>query len=290
MIKIIVDSTCDLSEGLRKEYDIRVLPLSVVLNGAEYLDGLEIKLETMYDAMRNGVYPKTSQIRREHAEQLFSEYAGQGIPFIYLAFSSAMSGTCSLGRMVLSEVHARYPEEKMAVVDARGGSMATGLIALQAARMAKDGYSFEQILEQVSFMVEHIEHVFTIDDLMWAVKGGRLSRIAGKAGNLLGIKPILDVQQGAIQVIRSVRGKAKALVTVADMVASRAKDFAGQIVGITHADDLGVANKMKELVLERLPDCTVMIERIGCVLGAHLGLGGVGVYFLNRKPKIYLFE
>jgi len=290
MIKIIVDSTCDLSEELLREYDIRVLPLSVVLDGTEYLDRVEIQLDEVYEAMRRGVFPKTSQIRREHAEQLFSEYASQGIPFIYLAFSSVMSGTCSMGRMVLAEVQARYPEAKMAVVDAKGGSMATGLIALQAARMARDGYSFEKILEHVSLLAEHIEHVFTIDDLMWAVKGGRLSRIAGKAGNLLGIKPILDVQQGAIQVIRSVRGKAKALVTVADTVASRAKDFAEQIIGITHAEDLSVANRMKELLLERLPGCTVMIERIGCVLGAHLGIGGVGVYFLNIRPRIYLFE
>ncbi|MBE6082264.1 MULTISPECIES: DegV family protein [Tissierellales] len=288
MIKIIVDSTCDLPQDILKEYDIKVMPLNVLINDVEYRDRVDIQTDQVYEYMKKGVVPRTSQIYPEEIYNTFIDYAKKTYDFIYLAFSSALSGTFDLAKMIQKEIKDRYPKVHMEVVDSKSGSFATGIIALQAAKLADKGYEISEILEQVNFMVKHIEHIFVISDLSWLLKGGRISKIAAKTGSILNLRPLLDVQNGHLKVIGVVRGKKKALRAIVDLVAQRIKNFPNQIVGISHADDLQTAQEVVELLKEKIGISNTMIEKIGCVLGAHLGIGGVGVFFLNLKPKLYI--
>ena len=241
MTKIIVDSTCDLPDELMKKYDIKTLPLIVSLNGKEFLDKVSIKVDDVYEAMRKGIWPKTSQPNPLDAYNLFKDCIEKGEDFIFLSFSSKLSGTYQTVYGVVEDLKRQYKGIKMELIDTKSGSLATGLIALQASKLLEAGRSFESVINTIRKMIEHIEHVFTITDLNWLIKGGRISKSQGIIGSMLDIKPILHVNDGIMEVIQKVRGKKKALKTVMDIVEKRIKRFPNQIIGISHADDIDTA-------------------------------------------------
>lgn len=288
MTKIIVDSTCDLPDELIRKYDIRILPLIVSINGKEFLDKVSIKVDEVYEAMRKGIYPKTSQPNPLDAYNLFKECIEKGEDFIFLSFSSKLSGTYQTVYGVVEDLKKQYKEIKMEVIDTKSGSMATGLIALQASKLLQAGRSFESVVNAIKKMIEHIEHVFTITDLTWLIRGGRLSKSQGMIGNMLDIKPILHVNDGIMEVIQKVRGKKKALKTILDIVEKRIRSFPNQIIGITHADDIDTAKELQSMIESRIEGAKVIISKIGSVLGSHLGIGGVGVFFFNDKIESYM--
>lgn len=282
MIRIIVDSTCDMPRAVIKQYGIEVLPLHVVVENREYLDGVEITTNEIYDLMRKGVMPKTAQVGPADTGRRLSELAAQGDDLLYLAFSSKMSGTCGLVWSIMQQLQQQYPQRAMCTLDAKGGSFATGLIAMEAAKLAAQGMAFDALVERCKFLIAHVEHVFVISDLNWMVRGGRISKTLGYTANLLNIKPVLDVNDGEMEVIQKVRGLKKSRERVADIVAQRAQNCPCQTIGITHADDLQAAEQMRDMLQQRLPECRFLIEQIGAVLGVHLGIGGVGVFFFNQ--------
>jgi len=171
----------------------------------------------------------------------------------------------------------------MEIVDTKSGSTATGLIALQILYLLEKGeLGFDGIVRETHHMVKHIEHVFTIPDLSWLIKGGRVSKAQGIVGNLLDIKPILHVKDGAIEVYKKTRGKNKALKSIVNILAERAGNFTDQVIGVSHSDDLEVAQQIIAMIKEKLGFQTFMVNKIGSVLGSHLGIGGVGVFFFNK--------
>ncbi|MFL0247479.1 DegV family protein [Candidatus Clostridium stratigraminis] len=288
MIKIIVDSTCDLPEEILEKYSIRTLPLRILIKDKEYLDKRTIKIEEVYSAMREGILPRTSQPRPKDIYNLFLEYCNKGIDFIYLAFSSALSGTFQVAESISDEFKSKFPKVKIAVIDSKGGSTATGLIALQAAKLAKAYNDFDIVVKEVSELVMHVEHIFTISDLNWLIKGGRISKTKGLLGSMLDIKPILDVKDGEMEVIQKVRGRKRALNAVVDVLEKRIQKFPDQMIGISHADDIDTANVLMEIIKKRIGNNNFMVNKIGSVLGSHLGIGGVGVFFFNNKSKLYI--
>ncbi|MCI2057417.1 MAG: DegV family protein [Oscillibacter sp.] len=282
MTRIIVDSTCDLPQAFAEEYGIVTLPLHVHVEDREYLDGVTITTNEVYAAMRRGAVPTTSQVSMTDAYDTLAALAEAGDDLLYLAFSAKMSGTFALISHVLEEVSTLYPERRLRALDARGGSFATGLIAMEAAKAAKAGMDFADLTNRCKFLISHVEHVFVISDLTWMIRGGRVSKTMGYTANLLDIKPVLDVSDGEMEVIQKVRGRLKSMKRVAEIVAERAKNCPRQTIGITHADDLPAAETMRDLLAQKLPECDFLIEEIGAVLGVHLGIGGVGVFFFNQ--------
>lgn len=282
MLRIVVDSTCDLPREFADEYGIVVLPLHVIVGEDVYLDGKTITTDEVYALMRKGVMPTTSQVNRMDTEETLEKYLRQGDDLLYLAFSAKMSGTCDAVARVMDKLKEQYPGNRMLTLDSRGGSFATGLIAMEAARAARNGMGFHALAERCEFLIAHVEHVFVITDLNWMVRGGRVSKTMGYTANLLDIKPVLDVKDGEMEVIRKVRGRMNSMRKVADIVAERAVKCPKQTIGITHADDPEAAAAMRELLHERLPECDFLTEEIGAVLGVHLGIGGVGVFFFRE--------
>lgn len=290
MIKIIVDSTCDLPKEYMERYDIKVLPLRVSINDVEYIDRVNIEIEEVYNAMRKGIIPKTSQVNPKDMYDLFTEICEEGNDFIYISFSSKLSGTNGLSRNVILDLKGeeKYKKRKMEVIDSKGGSIGTGLMALNAGILASRGYSYEEILESISDMSGCIEHIFSLTDLDWLIKGGRIGKAQGTVGKLLNVKPVLEMRNGEMHVIKKARGEAKTIKTLLDIVEERVGDFKEQLIGVAHADDLERAEKVKALLKERIGNDEIVIDKIGCVLGTHLGIGGVGILFFNKKPKNYL--
>lgn len=290
-MKIIIDSTTDLPKELIEKYDIEVLPLRVLIDDKEYTDKETISVDQVYDAMKRGICPKTSLPNPKKTYELFREYASKGIDFIFYSFSSKLSSTFQNAFLIIEELKEEFPKVKMVALDTRAGSIGAGLIALQGAKLAEKGFSFENILRISKDCIKHIEHVFTIDDLNWLLKGGRIKKSSALIGNALNIKPILDVKDGEMRVIKKIRGRKKALQTIVNILEERIKNFPNQIIGIAHADDFQSALEVKDMIIEKLGKNTnIIIEKIGSVLGSHLGIGGVGIFFFNQEPIEYINE
>ena len=288
MIQLIVDSTCDLPDTDIRDYGIRVLPLHITLDGKEYRDKKDIQVDGVYEAMRKGVVPKTSQISYQDCLEMFEECCVRGCGLIYLAFSSALSGTYQVARQVLADCKEKYPDIPMEVLDTKSGSVASGLMALQAAKMIRAGHGFEAVCEQIRWMADHVEHLFTITDLKWLVKGGRIDKLQGMIGSLMNVKPILAVNNGAMEIIRKVRGRENALAALVEILTERINGFTDQVIGISHADDLQYAEALKKIIAEKYTANQFILCKIGGVLGSHLGIGGIGVFFFQKRPLCYM--
>ncbi|MED0963666.1 DegV family protein [Bacillus paramycoides] len=282
-VKIITDSAADLPEELLQAYDIDLIPLRVYDEAeTEYLDGVTLKSVTLLQKMREGAAYRTSLPSLETFQEKFVSYAKEGNPCIYLAFSSELSGTYQSSVVIKEEVKETYAELDLEIIDTKCASLGQGLVVLEAAKMAKEGASKEEILKRVAFLMEHMEHIFTVADLQYLVRGGRLSKVAGFIGGLLNIKPILNVEEGKLVPLEKVRGKKKVLSRIVDIMEERGKDLKGQTIGITHGDDLETAESLKALITERFGCEVFIVNTIGAAIGAHTGPGVITLFFLNE--------
>lgn len=281
-IKIIIDSTTDIPEEIKREYCIEVLPLGIYIDGKRYLDGVDINTQDVYKYIREGKIIETSQVSPVILKKCFEKHAQNGDSCIYISFSSKMSGTYQTSIMIKNELLETYPDFDLDIIDSRGGSTATGLTAYQAVKMASAGRPKSQILDMIKFNSEHVVHIFTIDDLKHLNRTGRISKTSAIIGDFLNIKPILDVEDGMITPVEKVRGQNKALKRILELMEiNGAAD--NKIIGISHADDLEIALKMKCMIEEKFGIKDFMINLIGSGLGVHLGIGGVGVFFFNKQ-------
>ncbi|MGX1456777.1 fatty acid kinase fatty acid binding subunit [Bacillus thuringiensis] len=282
-VKIITDSAADLPVELLQAYDIDLIPLRVYDEAeTEYLDGVTLESVTLLQKMREGAVYRTSLPSLETFQEKFVSYAKEGNPCIYLAFSSELSGTYQSSVVIKEEVKETYADLDLEIIDTKCASLGQGLVVLEAAKMAKDGASKEDILNRVAFLMTHMEHIFTVADLQYLVRGGRLSKVAGFIGGLLNIKPILNVEEGKLVPLEKVRGKKKVLSRIVDIMEERGKDLKGQTIGITHGDDLETAEALKSLITERFGCEVFIVNTIGAAIGAHTGPGVITLFFLNE--------
>ncbi|MGG0456428.1 DegV family protein [Bacillus mycoides] len=282
-VKIITDSAADLPVELLQAYDIDLIPLRVYDEAeTEYLDGVTLKSVTLLQKMREGAVYKTSLPSLETFQEKFVSYAKEGNPCIYLAFSSELSGTYQSSVLIKEEVKETYTDLDLEIIDTKCASLGQGIVVLEAAKMAKEGASKEEILNRVAFLMEHMEHIFTVADLQYLVRGGRLSKVAGFIGGLLNIKPILNVEEGKLVPLEKVRGKKKVLSRIVDIMEERGKDLKGQTIGMTHGDDLETAEALKALITERFGCEVFIVNTIGAAIGAHTGPGALTLFFLNE--------
>lgn len=282
-VKIITDSAADLPVELLQAYDIDLIPLRVYDEAeTEYLDGVTLESVTLLQKMREGAVYRTSLPSLETFQEKFVSYAKEGNPCIYLAFSSELSGTYQSSVVIKEEVKETYANLDLEIIDTKCASLGQGLVVLEAAKMAKDGASKEDILKRVDFLMSHMEHIFTVADLQYLVRGGRLSKVAGFIGGLLNIKPILNVEEGKLVPLEKVRGKKKVLSRIVDIMEERGKELKGQTIGMTHGDDLETAEALKSLITERFGCEVFIVNTIGAAIGAHTGPGVITLFFLNE--------
>ncbi|QQY80211.1 DegV family protein with EDD domain [Keratinibaculum paraultunense] len=285
-VKILSDSACDLPDEIIEELDIEILPIIVMKDDKEYLDKVTIEPKKMYDDMRKGVVYKTAQIPPKVFEEKFEEIAQKGESTIYVAFSSGLSGTYQTAVLVRDSLRDKYPDMDIDIVDSRSASVGFGLLVHKAGMMAKEGKSKEEILNMLDFYVKHIEHIFTVDNLEYLLRGGRISKAEAFVGGLLDIKPILDIpEDGTLRPIEKVRGRKKLLKRMIEIMEERGghADLKNQIIGINHGDDLEGALRLKEMIEEKFGCKDFIINIIGCAIGAHSGPGTLSVFFLNEK-------
>ncbi|MFD0771918.1 DegV family protein [Bacillus sp. CGMCC 1.60114] len=282
-IKIITDSAADLPKELLHTYDIEVIPLRVYDEQEnEFLDGVTLDPIDLLRNMKEGKVYRTSLPSLETIQEVFTTYAKQDVTCIYLAFTSELSGTYQSSVLVGEEVKEAYPSFSLDIIDTKCASTGQGLVVLEAAKMAQGGATKEEILNRIAFMMKHMEHIFTVADLQYLVRGGRVSKVAGFIGGLLNIKPILNVEDGKLIPLEKIRGRKKVFQRIVDIMETRGKDLKDQTIGISHGDDLESVNILTEMITEKFGCKVFVVNSIGAAVGAHAGPGTLAIFFLNE--------
>jgi len=285
-LKIITDSAADLPKEIIEQYNIDVIPLRVYSEDEkEYFDGLTLDSKTLFNEMRNGKVFKTSLPSYEYIYNTFAKYAKENTPCIYIAFSSELSGTYQSAVMVKNEFDEEFPDFDLEIFDTKSASIGQGLIAVNAANLALDGATKEEVVNNIKHSIQHIEHIFTVDDLQYLVRGGRLSKVAGFVGNLLNIKPILHVEDGKLIPLEKIRGSKKLIKRILEIMESRGTNLSTQLIGISHGDDLDKAIEIKNAMVETFGCKEFVINSIGSAIGAHAGPGTLAIFFMNENKK-----
>lgn len=282
-IKLFADSASDLPLAYFQEHNIRLIPLQVHLDQENFLDLETIVPKKIYQEIRSGKMPKTSQASPQFLEEIFTDLAKSGEPGLYIAFSSELSGTYQTAVMVHEQVKENHPDLDLTIIDSKCASLGYGLCVQAAVEKNQRGLPKEKIVEEIKFLCEHMEHLFTVEDLDFLARGGRLSKASAFLGGLLNIKPLLHVENGKLVPIEKIRGKKKLLKRILDVMEERGVDLSNQTIGISHGDDEELAFEMKRMIEERFGTKKFYINIIGAVIASHAGPGTLAIFFLNDK-------
>ncbi|MEV9640526.1 DegV family protein [Mammaliicoccus sciuri] len=281
-MKIFADSACDLPISFFEENEVELFPLSVLLNGNEYEDIVEINSKEIFDAIRKGQQPKTSQVSLDTMIKTWKDLAASGEDGIYIAFSSQLSGTYQTAVMASDQVKEGNPSMNLVLIDSRCASLGYGLLVKEAVRLRKEGLDVREIERKIRAMASHMEHLFTVEDLDYLAKGGRVSKASAFFGGLLNIKPLLHVEGGKLVPIEKHRGRKKVFRRMIEMMEERGSNLEEQTIAISHGDDLATANEFKAMIEEVIQPKAIEIHQIGSVIGSHAGPGTIALFFLNK--------
>lgn len=282
MIKIVSDSTCDLSKELVAKYDIQIVPLHILLGEKEYLDGVEISPDEIYawsDA--NGDTPKTSATGFEDAAKVMKQIVGTEDEMIIFTISGKMSTTVNVFRMVAEEMEI---EEKVSIIDSENLSTGSGILVLKAAAMAKEGKSRTEICEKIEELKKKVNASFVVDTLTYLHRGGRCSSITALAGGALKLHPKIVVSDGTMSADKKYRGKIeKVILDYVNDIEEMLRAADSERVFITHS---GCEKKMIDEVYDYLKNLDyfdeILVTRAGGVISSHCGPGTLGVLFLDK--------
>ena len=286
--KILTDSTTDLSPQLVAQTGVTVLPMTYTIGEKSYRNDPEetdLSSGDFYDMLRGGAMSTTSQINVETFREVAGKMARDGFDVLYVGFSSGLSGTFNSARIAFEDLSAEYPEHKFLAVDSLCASMGEGLLVYHAAQQQKAGRSIEETARWLEENKLHLAHWFTVDDLMFPFRGGRVSRTSAWAGTLLNIKPVMHVDdEGHLIPLEKVRGRKKSLKALVDhMEQTATAPVADQTVFITHGDCIEDAEYVADLVRERFGVTDILINYVDPVIGAHSGPGTMALFFLASE-------
>jgi len=282
---IFADSSADLDQKKADELNVEVIPMSFIIDGtayANYPDEREFKYSDFYAALRSGSVSSTCQLNAQDFIDIFKPYLEKKQDILYIALSSGLSGTVDSANAAAKELMEEYPESKVLVIDSLAASLGEGLMVFYATQLKKQGKSIEEVFEWV---IEHrlnFAHWFTVDDLMFLRRGGRLSGTVALVGTMLGIKPILHVDnEGHLINISKIRGRNKSLDALVECMQISAIDPSSQTVFISHGDCLDDAKYLADEIKKRFKTKDIYINYIGPIIGSHSGPGTVALFFFS---------
>ena len=288
--QILADSSCDLPFSLARSLGVSYAPLRVQFQGAEYenfLDGdprSRLDIKAFYSALRTGTPTSTTAVNPEGWSALMTPVLEAGQDILVLAFSSGLSSTYAAAVLAAQELGSRYPARTIRVVDTLCASMGQGLLIYHAVQRQRAGESLEQVTDFVEANKLHLCHWFTVDDLMFLKRGGRISAATAVMGTMLKIKPVLHVDdEGHLINMGKARGRQAALSALVDKMAELAVNPKDQIVFISHGDCRKDAVAVADMVRERFGTQDIRINYVGPVIGAHSGPGTLALFYLGTE-------
>ena len=285
MYWIVTDSTIDMPKRyVDSQENFRVLNMSYTMDGVSYVpDGTDENSREIYRQLRAGKTIVTAQVNSESWREAFEEILSGGNDLLVIAFSSGLSGTCQAAFTAAEEAREKYPDRKLEVIDSLCASAGEGLLVDYALRNRDRGMSLEENAAWVRENVQNIIHWFTVDDLMFLMRGGRVGAVSAYIGSLVKIKPILHVnEEGKLIPREKVQGRRKSIRALADKVKQNIVGPEGQLVLISHGDCEAEAQSLADMIKAELPVAEVRLSYIGPIVGAHSGPGTLAVFFMGK--------
>ena len=278
---IFTDSSTDLPAEWVARYELEVVHLHLTVSGKEE-DPKTLDVHTFYDRLRNGEIASTAAPSPgEYAERM-EKYLQDGQDILYIGFSEALSATYNNAKVAMDDLSARYPERKLYAVSSLCASTGHGLLVLLAAKQREAGKTIEEVRDYTLETIPHLCHWFTVDDLMFLKRGGRISATTALMGTMLGIKPVLHVDdEGRLINVSKTRGRKASVAALFDKVKATAIEPSTQLMAICHGDCIEDATGLAERLKTELSVPEVIISPTGVVIGAHSGPGTLAVFFLG---------
>ncbi|MDL2225735.1 DegV family protein [Eubacteriales bacterium OttesenSCG-928-M02] len=284
--QIFTDVCGDLGQDMLADLNVSVLPMAFTIGGVEYTcypDERELTLSGFYEKLREGATSSTSQVAIADFIAAFSPVLEAGKDILYIGLSSGLSGTINAAQLAAQELMEKYPGRQVVVYDSLGASLGQGLMVWYADKMQKDGKSIAQVNQWLVDNRLQFAHWFTVDDLQFLRRGGRLSGAAALAGTMLSIKPVLHVDDAGHLIAREkVRKRKNSLLHLVDEMEKTAINPGEQMVFISHGDSPEDAWFIREEIVHRFGTKDFYIHPIGPVIGGHSGPGTIALFFLGE--------
>ena len=283
---IVTDTAAELLEELAVKLDLYMIPMEFTMGGISYqhhADYRQMDAKTFYHRLRNGETATTSAINPGAYVEYLTPILAAGQDVLLLVFSSGLSSTYQNSLLAAEELRAQFPDRKLYVVDTLAPSGGQALLAYHAALRRQEGASLEETRDWVEANKLHLAHWFTVDDLMFLKRGGRISAATAVVGTMLKIKPVLHVDNdGKLMTVAKARGRRAALKALVDRMEQTAIDLRDQTVFISHGDCLADAEYVAKRVREKFGVKNIYINFVGPVIGAHSGPGTVALFFIGE--------
>ena len=283
---ITTDSNCDMDPTYLAGQEVGVIPHYYTVEDELYGEEKELSVEEFYDALREGKKATTMASNPDVIRKRFEEYAEQGRDILHISFSSALSVAYENIVNGANEIMAKYPEMKIIVIDTLSASLGEGIMIRKAIEMKQEGKTIEETAEWVRENSPHLNIQFTVDDLNFLYRGGRLSRSSAILGTVIDIKPILYVnREGELVPFDKVRGRKKVLMTMVDNMEERLGEYKDNqvFIGVVHGDCEMDARYVANMITERFGYTDIIIRPIGPSIGVHTGPGAVALIFLGDE-------
>jgi len=287
MVKVLSDSTCDLSQELLDKYDISIIPLHIVKGEEELEDGTDIDISALYEwADLNRTTPKTSAPSFETAMEIMKPFLDEGEEIVCFSISSEMSTSGNVIRMAAEELCA---EDRVTVIDSRNLSTGIGLLVVEAAIMAASNSSREEIINRINELIPLVRASFVVDTLVYLHRGGRCSAASALIGGALALHPMIVVKDGKMDASKKYRGKInKVIMNYAHDLEGAMKNAYTDRVFITHSQcDPEIVNEVRNYIKSLGIFDEILETRAGGVVSSHCGPGTLGVLFIQKTSKLY---
>lgn len=280
---IVTDSCCDLRPETYEQLNLTVVPLSMEFRGQVREDRSDDSIKEVYAALRAGESAQTAAVNPDRWLNAMEPHLAAGRDVLVMAFSSGLSTTYQSAVIAASEIGEEYPGRKILVVDSLCASLGEGLLAYYAAKKRDAGLSLEELRDWLESNKLHICHWFTVDDLMYLKRGGRISAATALLGTMLSIKPVLHVDdEGHLINVSKARGRRASITALADKVGQLAKDYDNPVMFISHGDCPEDAQFLSRLLKTRYGVREVYINYVGAVIGSHSGPGTLALFFMGE--------
>ena len=281
---ILTDSACDISKEILDSWDVGFVSLTFKFTDSDIeYQNLDMPVEKFYSEMRAGRVAKTAAINVDTFINLFEKELELGNDILHIGFSSGLSSTYNAARMAGEQLKEKYPDRKIITIDSLAASAGQGLLVYLTVQKKNEGASIEETAEYAKNLIPHICHWFTVDDLVYLKRGGRVSATAAFFGNALGIKPVMHVDdEGHLVPVTKVRGRKTSISTMADMYTELAEDLTGGTVFISHGDCIKDAELLAKMLKDKHGVDVQIITSVGTVIGAHSGPGTLALFFVGK--------
>ena len=284
--EIVTDSCSSLSEEITEKYGLYTIPLVYRVNGEEklgYVKGETPDLKKFYDSMRDKTPMTTSCAPREECEKIFEEVLSAGKDLLYVGFSSALSVNFDMISGILAEFKEKYPERKIIAVDTHTGSLGEGALVIFAANLRENGENIESVAEKTENGKQKLVSLFTVENLAYLYRGGRLKKTTFLIASTLNIKPIIRADEnGKLVPVGKVFGRKISLSNLAQRVADNIADAENATLYVAHADCPDDAEFLISKIKEKINVSNTVINYIDVVMGVHCGPGTVAVFFFGK--------